>query len=162
MHNTYNSWRSGIQIDNIYPIGSIYMSVNNTDPGTLFGGTWQAIENTFLVAQGSNFTAGSNGGQISINHTHQYGMQFGGWCGETIFEGDTNTGSLKYNTDGTFTLAPWSGNVLSADAPVNATLTSTSTTAHNMYHQRSIGDTSYVSISTLPPYLAVYMWKRIA
>lgn len=27
-------------IDMVYPVGSIYMSVNNTDPGTLFGGTW--------------------------------------------------------------------------------------------------------------------------
>jgi hypothetical protein len=30
-----------VPIDSIYPIGSIYMSINNTDPSTLFGGLWE-------------------------------------------------------------------------------------------------------------------------
>ncbi len=30
-------------LDMVYPIGSIYMSVNNTSPATLFGGTWVAL-----------------------------------------------------------------------------------------------------------------------
>jgi hypothetical protein len=52
----------------IYPVGAIYMSVDSTSPATLFGGTWVAIENTFLVAAGSSYTAGSTGG--SATHTH--------------------------------------------------------------------------------------------
>lgn len=31
-----------INVDFIYPIGSIYMSVNSTNPSTLFGRTWSA------------------------------------------------------------------------------------------------------------------------
>ncbi len=30
------------KINSVYPVGAIYMSVNSTNPGTLFGGTWVA------------------------------------------------------------------------------------------------------------------------
>ena len=32
--------------NNVYPVGSIYMSVNSTNPAELFGGAWVRIENT--------------------------------------------------------------------------------------------------------------------
>lgn len=54
----------------MYPVGSLYMSVNSTNPGTLFGGTWEQITGKFLVAGGSDgFTPGTPGGQKTITYT---------------------------------------------------------------------------------------------
>lgn len=62
----------------VYPIGSIYMSVNSTSPATLFGGTWEQLEDRFLLGAGSTYTAGASGGEASHvltesempSHTH--------------------------------------------------------------------------------------------
>ena len=49
---------------NAYPIGSIYMSVNATSPATLFGGTWEALdEGRVLIGAGSSHPAGEEGGE---------------------------------------------------------------------------------------------------
>ena len=64
--------------DMIYPVGSIYMSVNNTNPGTLFGGTWEQIQGKFLLGQSSGHAGGSTGGAETVtlttaqlpSHTH--------------------------------------------------------------------------------------------
>ena len=37
-------------VDMVYPVGSIYMSVNSTSPSVLFGGTWEQLTDTFLYA----------------------------------------------------------------------------------------------------------------
>lgn len=36
-------------IDIMWPVGSIYISVNNTSPQTLFGGSWTRIPGMFLL-----------------------------------------------------------------------------------------------------------------
>lgn len=56
-----------IIVNMLYPVGSIYQSSKPTNPGTLFGGTWQQIRDVVLVAAGSTFTAGATGG--SLTHT---------------------------------------------------------------------------------------------
>ena len=51
--------------DDIYPVGSIYMSVNNTNPSNLFGGTWTQLKDRFLLGAGSTYTNGSTGGSAT-------------------------------------------------------------------------------------------------
>lgn len=50
----------------IYPVGSIYMSVNNVNPATIFGGTWQQIKDTFLLACGDTYANGTTGGEATV------------------------------------------------------------------------------------------------
>ena len=60
--------------DLIYPVGSIYMSVVDTSPATLFGGTWERLKSRFLLGAedsgdttGDPYIVGSTGG--AATHT---------------------------------------------------------------------------------------------
>ena len=59
--NINNGGSTKVLIDAIYPVGSIYMSVNNVNPSVLFGGTWEQIKDTFLLSAGDTYNAGSKG-----------------------------------------------------------------------------------------------------
>ena len=59
-----------ITFDTIYPIGSIYISINNVNPSTLFGGTWEQIKDTFLLSAGDTYAGSTTGGSATMSHTH--------------------------------------------------------------------------------------------
>ena len=138
-------------LDLTYPIGSIYMSINNTSPATLFGGTWEQIQDTFLLSAGSTYTAGDTGGHsthtITINemptHSHLQRVisNFGypnAWVGN-----DSNHPQNLYNGAGGY---------------VSGGTWTEKTGYGNETDTRGNGQ----AMSIMPPYLVVYMWKRTA
>lgn len=61
---------STISLDDIYPVGSIYMNINSTNPTDLFGGVWEQIKERFMLGCGNTHTVGTTGGEFT--HTLSY------------------------------------------------------------------------------------------
>lgn len=128
-------------INLIYPVGSIYMSVNNVSPASFLGGTWEAIRDRFLLGAGSSYSVGSTGGEathtLTVNempsHTHNINRVVG-WPLPTSTS--VEWGVVYESNDATFPYTDWR----------NDTNSTGGSQAHN----------------NMPPYLTVYMWKRIS
>ena len=58
-------------LDYVYPVGSIYMSVNSTSPASFLGGTWELIEDRFIRGADSNHAAGTTGGSWTHTQTKE-------------------------------------------------------------------------------------------
>ena len=73
-------WNGAPLLNLVYPVGSIYWSSNNTNPGTLFGGTWTQIKDKFILAAGDSYSNGATGGAATVtltvsnmpSHTHSF------------------------------------------------------------------------------------------
>lgn len=122
-------------LDNVYPIGSIYMNVNSTNPRTLFGGTWEQIQGKFLLGMSSSYPAGSQGGEASHTLTkaempaHTHGYDFTGQSDVTGV-----TAIRLYDADGRM----------------------------NEYQGASASAGGGAAHNNMPPYLSIYIWKRTA
>ena len=130
-------------IDMVYPVGSIYMSVNAADPAALFGGKWEQIKDRFLLAAGDTYTAGSTGGEEQHKLTES---EMPSHRHDLLKGGPSSTGGGRTQADPDFYYA-W------ADPKTD-----------NQYYWQSY--TSFMGGSkphnNMPPYLTVYMWKRVA
>ena len=78
---TYSSINFGNKslIDLVYPVGSIYMSVNNTNPTSLFGGTWVAWGSGRVPigvnTSDSDFNAVENRWR-KVNYVHSFNINY--------------------------------------------------------------------------------------
>lgn len=58
-----------VNLDKIFPVGSVYINVGESDPSVLFGGVWKKIgEGRTLVQAGNSKPLGTTGGG-GINST---------------------------------------------------------------------------------------------
>ena len=149
--NVYSERPDGTMLsllDLIYPVGSIYMSVNSADPGSLIGGTWERIKDRFLLSAGDTYAAGNTGGSAKAklpSHTHTFGS--GGY---QMWGAKIGTGSTE------------PGNQISGDAKYYAAAKGKSTSNYKWLESVDSKGVSDVSQANMPPYLAVYVWKRIS
>ena len=129
--------------EKIYPVGSIYMSATNSNPNILFGiGEWEQIKDTFLLAAGDTYIAGNTGGEaehtLTVDempkHTHQF---------------KTDINSPDYNVtwpEWTEYTTGWTQQAEETQSPASQVTYSGGNQPHN----------------NMPPYITVYMWKRIS
>ena len=120
-----------------YPVGAIYMSIFDTSPASLFGGTWERLKDRFLLAAGDTYAAGATGGEaehtLTVDempkHNHDFQASYSDIATGSEVNGKILAGG-DYNS--------WLWNFAKTnDSGWNA--------PHN----------------NMPPYLAVYMWARV-
>lgn len=136
----YSRALSSLILEAVYPIGSIYMSINGTSPATLFGGTWEAIQGKFLLgAYGNTYKAGSTGGEA----THTL----------TVNEMPKHTHSMYSGNSG----APEAWEPDGGSYLVNSVTQDKHTWWASLGMNYAGGGAEH---NNMPPYLAVYIWKR--
>lgn len=130
-----------VLLDKLYPVGCIYQSAKATSPAELFGGTWEQIKDQFILAAGDTYAAGSTGGEATHKLT------------------DAEMPRHAHNI---------------AKGVKNIDGTGTKFEIYDAYQsESSIAEGYYWTATTLfagnskphnnmPPYVAMYIWKRIA
>ena len=171
-----------------YPVGSIYCSIDSTDPGALFGGTWAAIgAGRALVAAGGGFAVGSEGGadthtltvEEMPSHAHTAWTGEAGWHGHAArtdtanLTGSFNPGGSGITASGICSL----GAFRQRSAADNGEWNSSTIVNINASHMHNVGvdgagnHTHTVGVeatgdgqafSVRNPYIAVNMWRRTA
>lgn len=171
-----------------YPVGSIFLSVSSTNPGSVFGGTWVSWGvgrvpigvdtsdtdfNTVEKTGGAKTHSHSIPGLSIPQHRHNFriavGMFYGAHVGDTWQAG---SGAYRYSS-GSFGGDEGTA-VGSTSAAINSNITTAMQNPSAYSIRASTGDTDVNPSGTTtgtgtsgaadhkPPYITCYMWKRTA
>lgn len=144
---------SGVTVSQIlnmvYPVGSYYISNNNTSPAQLFGGMWERVQGKFLLGASdngevgtslqstANVAAGSTGGEathtlsVAEMPSHKHSLAY-------------RTGIISTGTAGTWYFDIGTAGTVREDSP------SIGNTGDDQPH------------NNMPPFIAAYIWYRIS
>lgn len=164
----------------IYPVGSIYMSINDVSPQVFLGGTWQRwAEGRMPLGVGSNgesthANSGVSGGSASsvATHTHEFSVSVAEEteiaAGKFIIQ-PKNTGTqIVSGGTGFVSIDVDGGGSASGSIRTDSTTVKEDVVTLDHSHALNIsasGTTANantgVTFGNLPPYTTCYMWKRI-
>lgn len=144
------------KVEALYPVGAIYLSISDTSPASFFGGSWEKIENKFLLGASSDYPIESTGGEathtltLTEMPTHKHGFDYNnayrkietGWSGQA---GDWS--HLYY-----FNL--WTG-FYPSNSDVRAVFYD-----FMEYAEKYAGGSQ--AHNNMPPYIAINIWKRVS
>lgn len=168
----------GVTLDSVYPVGSIYISVNdNFNPNNVFPGTWESfgkgrtlvgVDTSEPEFQSSEDTGGEKTHALTVDelpeHNHDVTVEnkelkgsvwnFAGQ-GATFGPGNSTSGVFSKGGDGTCFYPSSTGKATGVNDGFVLDAT------HK--HTATSGNTgSRMAHNNMPPYITVYMWKRTA
>ena len=156
---TETSRSDEVTLDDIYPVGSIYITFSSAHPNNIFNvnWNWQQIQNCFLLGCSGTRANGTTGGEENVHledyhlpsHTHTIGWDGGHSHYANFLEVLRRIAGLNSNN-----VARPVGSSSDSTGTIN---TSYGEHGHTMENTGNI----YNSHNNMPPYLAVYVWKRV-
>lgn len=166
----------------LYPVGSIYMNVNNVEPSAIFGGSWERMPSgRMLVNSGDGFSLGQIGGEKEhrltedelASHSHDVNNINGNTTSTAKLVGKFSS-SIRPNGDITDVSYRDGFGIVSKESEygIHAKDGGNSSPGRNYVIDASHSHTVNLNISMLPsgknqphnnmpPYIVINMWKRI-
>ena len=138
-------------LSKIYPVGAVYITYNNNNPGKFLGGTWVRFgEGRTLIGEGTgndgstsmSFTANSTDGKYKNTHYHVTSF---GWDGDYFYAGKPD-GAANNAYDRTSVIPNGYG----------------IQTSSFISRQVRLNWTDNRTIDNVQPYIVVYFWRRTA
>ena len=143
--------------DKIYPVGSYYWRNDNTNPATLFGGTWKQVKDKFVLAAGDTYAVGATGGEAT--HTLATSeMPSHNHSGTTA-----NSGEHQHHVNVNVCLEndSYNGRYEGGNWGHSEQYTTAAAGQHNhSFTTESVGGGE--AHNNMPPYIVAYCWMRTA